>query len=159
MTATKTDFGTTIYRPADPAVKQEMQADFLTYWLWSGHAKPAEVLHFVPDVSQISRLATAGYAGHLQAYARQVETSGRLVTYTGEQFIQNISSCSRDGLQCSTVYAFGVTVKTVYSTRDGMADSTTEASNFFVNVAVLQVYNRELHLWQIGSAAIREFTV
>lgn len=158
MQATTTSFGTTIYRPSDPAVRKEMQADFLTFWVWSGHAKPPEVLHFVPDATQIPRLATADDAGQLQTYVQQVETSGQLVTYTGKQFIQNIKSCTRDGLQCTNLYAFGVTVKAVYSTRTGNVISKTTAPNFFATVSILQVYNRSLQVWQIGSVQVNEIS-
>jgi hypothetical protein len=158
MKATKTSFGSTVYRPADPAVDKEMQFDFLTYWAWSGHQKPSEVLHFVPDSSQISRLATASYASQLQAYVQQEETSGQLVTYVGQQFIQNVTNCTKDGLQCSNLYSFGVTVKTVYSTQTGEVLSKTASSNFIVAVSILQVYSQELELWQAGSIKINEFT-
>lgn len=156
MQPVTTVLGTTVYQPADPRVRVEMRGDFLTYWTWSGHKPPAVIQHFVPDATQIPSLATAAYAASLQAYVQQVQTSARLVSYVGAQFIQNVNECSKDGLQCMSLYALGRTVKTVYSTTTGSILSQTGGSNLEVYVTVLQVYNRELQRWQIGALDIHE---
>jgi hypothetical protein len=156
MVKTTTSFGTTVWRPADKAVDQEMQFDFLTYWTWSGHEKPAVVVHFVPDEAQIARLATPAEAGQLQAYVQQVQSSGQLVTYQGPQLIQNVKTCTQDGLRCTNLYAFGATTKTVYDTNDGSVISQTASPDFFATVSIVQVYNQELKQWQVAQVAINE---
>lgn len=153
-----------VWKPDDPAVKAEMEADFLVFWRWSGHEKP---LHFpyAPDPAQIAWLSTAQYAGQLQAYVAAIQSSQQLITYQevqplpGGEPIQTLQTCTQDGLRCKLGYSFSSVVKTTYNSQTGALVAQTTQTNLGLVVILTQVYSQERQRWQIDALQLKEITI
>jgi predicted small lipoprotein YifL len=147
--------GQTEWIPGDGRVFQELEKDFLTYWVWSGQAGPAS-FPFSPDPGQIALLATSDFSGQLQAYLTQIQSSGQVIAYLSAQApVQPaIQTCTQDGLQCQSYYAFGSATKTIYNAQTGQILSQTGNIQIIFNVA--QSYNKEMQRWQLSGLRSQE---
>lgn len=147
-------FGINRWLPTNPAVYQEMEADFLTYWSWAGYSGPSS-FPFSPDPAQIVLLATSDLSSQLQAYAQQISSSGQVVSYLNpDNFIdgqppQTVQGCTQDGLQCRVEYAFAGATETTLNAQTGTVLS--RVSNVIILVHTEQIYSKELGRWQLNT--------
>lgn len=151
--------GQTFWTPSNPAVNQEMMADFLSYWSWSGYGGPT-AFPFTPNAHQIPLLATTDYSGQLQGYASQIASSGQVTAYVGAidpakgRPAQTVRCTDQSGLVCNNGYAFNTTTKTVYNSQTGAVSTAT--AQITVVCQVTQDYNQELHRWQLSAVQLQE---
>lgn len=141
--------------PADARVYQELEEDFLRYWVWSGQAGPTS-FPFTPDSNQITLLATSDFSGQLQAYLAQVQSSGQVIAYPGAQepVQPAVQTCTQDGLQCQSYYTFGSATKTTYNAQTGQVLSQTAHIQIIFNV--IQSYDKEMQRWQLSELQSQE---
>lgn len=141
--------------PDDGRVYQELEEDFLRYWVWSGQAGPTS-FPFSPDSNQISLLATSDFSGQLQAYLAQVQSSGQIIAYpfASAPVQPAVQTCTQDGLQCQSYYTFGSATKTVYNAQTGQILS--QMAHVQIVFAVIQSYDKEMQRWQLNELQSQE---
>jgi hypothetical protein len=148
-----------VWLPDDARVYQEMQADFLTYWAWSGRGGPA-TFPFLPDAQQITRLAVSSFQAALQQYVDQLRASQQVLAYVPANPthplppLQQVLHCTQDGLQCESLYSFDATTKTLYNSQSGQVLS--RKTNISVVFDVSQIYDREMQQWKLSSLLFQE---
>jgi hypothetical protein len=141
--------------PDDTRVYQELETDFLAYWVWSGQAGPKS-FPFSPDPGQIALLATPAFSAQLQAYLAHLQTSGQVTAYPGAQvpLQPQIQTCTQDGLQCQSYYSFGPATKIIYNIQTGQVVARTRGIQVIFQVN--QSYNKELQRWQLSDLRSQE---
>ncbi len=152
--------GATEWVPTDAQVYQELEADFLMYWTWSGQNGPAS-FPFLPDANQIAFLSTANFHGSLQRYVNQIHASGRVVAYMNAQNLvdgqppQQVLNCTQDGLQCQVYYRFLSATKTTLDAQTGKIVAQTGPLTLIL--LATQTYNKEEQRWQLSDLLSQDF--
>jgi hypothetical protein len=148
-----------IWVPDDVRVYQEMQADFLAYWTWSGLAGPT-AFPFLPDEHQIALLAVPDFRKALQQYVDQIRSSNQVLAYRSPDPaqaslpLQHVIRCTQDGLQCESLYSFQAVTKILYNQQTGQILS--QNANVNIVFDVIQSYDREMYRWKLNSLLSQE---